>query len=63
MAGNHLAALLLHTARHHTKMLALYYNRYASWIQNLLNGLGDLGGHAFLNLQPPGKHVRYSRQF
>src|SRR5712691_6551077 len=55
--------LLLDAAHHHAKMAGLDDHPDALRFDYFLNRLGDLGGEALLDLQPPGKEFDETRHF
>ena len=47
--------LLFHAAHHHAEMASFDDDAHALRLDYLLDGFGNLGGEAFLNLQPREK--------
>src|SRR5215471_4074360 len=60
-AGDRRTVLFFHTAHLHAKMARFDDHADALRRDLLLDGLGDLAGHALLDLQPPGEHVHQPR--
>ena len=60
--GDHGDAGLVHAARGHALMCGLDHDRHALGLQHFLDGVGDLGVHLLLHLQPPGIGFHHPRQ-
>src|SRR5262245_26670972 len=55
--GDHPCVGLLDAAHHRAQVDALGYYRHANRFKGLVDKVGDLDGHAFLDLQPPREHL------
>lgn len=51
---------LLHAAHHHTKMTRLHNNGDTLRFEDFHDGVCDVLGEAFLDLEAPGEHVCYA---
>ena len=60
-AGHRRRRLLLHAAHRHAQVGALADDGHAERGHRVVDGLGDLAGHALLQLQPPREHVDQPR--
>ena len=61
--GDGLAVLLFHSAHLHAQVACFDYDADALRSDFFLDGIGDLAGHAFLNLQAAREHVDQARDF
>src|SRR5712692_9521939 len=59
-AGHRRAVLLLHAAHLHAEMAGFDNHANTLWSDFFLDGLGDLAGHALLNLQAAREHVNHA---
>src|SRR5205814_10347124 len=55
--------LLFHATHDHTEVLGLDDDSHTSGTNFLIDGFGNLSRQPFLNLESPGVHVRYPRDF
>jgi hypothetical protein len=61
-ASNSSCARLLDSAHHHAQVARLHDDGDALGLDNLHNGVGDLLGQAFLDLQAAGVHLGNARE-
>ena len=62
-AGGHAGVVLLDAANHRAHVDALGHDADADGIDDFVDELGDLAGHALLHLKPLGKHIHDARDF
>src|SRR4051812_10948048 len=60
-AGYKVGVRLVHTSRRHAVMRWLDNDADTLWFQHGVDGVGDLGGQLFLNLEAPGIDVDDAR--
>lgn len=62
-AGGHAGVVFFYAAYHSAHVLSFQHHRHATWVENILNEMGNLLRHALLYLQTVGEHIHDARDF